>query len=115
MKVRQYRDIEENWEICLVSVKSVILWIVSSCIVLEICGGFGGTSGFPLENTEYTKLNFTGTTKRTSDSSCGVLCFICGEIIEAWLESNVNYYYQSGGEYVDRNCGWQFDTVMSKC
>jgi hypothetical protein len=76
-----------------VSVKIVILWILRSYILLEIYGGFGGTLGFPLQNTEYTKVNFIGTAKRTSDSAFRVLCCICGEIIKARLESNVNYYY----------------------
>jgi len=76
-----------------VSVRSVILWILRSRIVLEIYRDFEGRFGFPLQSTEYTKVNFPGTAKRTSDSTCGVLCYICGEIIKAWIESNVNYYY----------------------
>jgi hypothetical protein len=74
-------------------VKSVILWILRSRIVLEIYRGFGGTLGFPIQSTEFTKVNFTGTAKETSDSTCGALCYICGEIIKSWIESNLNYYY----------------------
>lgn len=66
----------------IVSVKSVILWILRSNIVLEIYRGFGGTFGFPFQNRDYKKINLNGTAKRTSDPMCGVLCYICGEIIK---------------------------------